>query len=170
MRKRQFSTALLCCLWLGAALPVVLAEEPGSGHGEEHAEQHHPHHRFGVALFVGATRAHGENESTLGIEFGYNINQRWSVGGVFERAEREAHTTLILAGVGFKPYRGLRLQAAAGRKDPAGEERNVGRLGLGYEFELGKKKNWAIKPYLAEDFIEDEEDEEVFGVYVGYLF
>ena len=85
-----------------------------------------------------------------------------------ERADREQDSTLLLAGVGWNFYRGFRLGVGFGRKDPADEREFVSRLALAYEFELGRA--WFIKPYLAKDFIKNEDNEEVFGAYVGRGF
>jgi hypothetical protein len=134
--------------------------------GEEPEEQEH---RYGVAAFLGGTRAEHGTEFTFGLEAGYVLNRSWSVGAVIERAERERHSTLFLVGVGWHPFGpGFRLQLGVGRKDPAGESQNVWRTALAYEFEVAH--DWAVKPYLALDFIENEEDEEVFGVYIGRGF
>ena len=86
-----------------------------------------------MAVFFGATRAHSENEATVGLELGYVLNRNWSIGAVVERAERDEHSTLILGGVGFHPWKGLRLQLGVGRKDPSGEEENVIRTGIAYD-------------------------------------
>jgi len=132
------------------------------------AEGEKPHHRWGVGVFLGATHAHGKNESTVGFELGHVINKNWSIGAVVERAEREEHSTLLLVGLGWHPWEGLRLQLGAGRKDPSGTQENVLRTGITYDWEFAP--TWVLKPYFALDFIENEETEEVFGFYFGKLF
>lgn len=131
-------------------------------------ESEHGHPKNAIALFMGATHAHGENEPTLGLEFGTNLNETWSIGGVIERSDRGKETTLLLAGVGWHPRQKMRLQLAVGRKDPSDSRENVLRTAMTYEYELAH--HWFIKPYLAYDFIEHEEDEPVFGLYIGKLF
>jgi hypothetical protein len=42
------------------------------------------------------------------------------------------------------------------------------RTAIAYEIEL--RERWFLKPYFALDFIENEEDEEVFGLYIGKGF
>ena len=146
----------------------VLASIARSVSAQEHDEVESAH-RWGVAGFIGATRVHGENEFTLGIEGGYSINPEWNVGAVVERSDRRRDTTLVLAGVGWHPFGpALRLQLGAGTKDPSGKRELVYRLGFGYEFEL--ENSWVLKPYVAFDFIENEENEQVFGVYIGRGF
>lgn len=137
--------------------------------GNAQEEEEHGHPKYAIAAFVGGTHVGGTNEFTLGIEGGYTINSTWSIGGVLERSDRERSSTLYLVGVGWHPIgRAFRLQLGVGRKDPSGHTENVVRTGVAYELEL--EHNWFIKPYLAIDFISHEENEEVFGIYIGKGF
>ena len=131
-------------------------------------ESEHGQPKNAIALFVGATHAHGENEPTAGLEFGRNLNETWSVGAVIEQTDRGKETSLMLVGFGWHPHQKMRLQLAVGRKDPSGSHESVFRTAITYEYELGH--HWFAKPYLAYDFIEHEEDEPVFGLYIGRLF
>jgi hypothetical protein len=155
---------------LGAAILLLgsvgaLAAQEG-GHEAGGAASHH---RFGIAGFIGSTRVGSDNEFTLGIEGGIRLNSHWSIGAVIERAERERHSTLILAGVGWHPTgTDLRLQVGLGRKDPAGTTETVLRTALAYELEA--ESGWFLKPYLAIDFINNEDNEGIFGVYIGKGF
>ena len=160
LRGRRLTLAMSL---LAIALPVAAQE----GTPEHEAEG--GHHKYALAGFVGSTRVHGENEFTLGIEGGYRISANWNVGFVVERAERERDTTLVLVGVGWHPFGPeWRLQLAAGIKDPSGTTEAVVRTGLGYEIEF--ESGWAVKPYVAVDFINNEDNEGVFGVYIGRRF
>ena len=47
-------------------------------------------------------------------------------------------------------------------------QEDVARAGLGYEFML--RDGWFVKSYVAVNFIENEDSEEVYGVYVGRAF
>ncbi len=137
--------------------------------GNAQEEEEHAHTKYAIAAFVGGTHVSGSNEFTLGIEGGYAINSTWSIGAVLERSERRKSSTLFLLGVGWHPLGpAFRLQLGLGRKDPSGHTENVVRTGVAYELEL--EHNWFIKPYLAIDFISHEENEEVFGIYVGKGF
>jgi hypothetical protein len=128
-----------------------------------------PHYRYGVGGFVGATRVHGENEFTLGIEAGMALSRAWGVGVTIERADRRRDTTLVLAGVGWHPYGpGFRLQVGVGGKDPSGDMEAVFRVGLGWEKVVHER--WFVKPYVAYDVISNEDNEGVFGVYFGRMF
>jgi hypothetical protein len=161
-RTRENSLLIWTCRLFGI---VLLTSATPAALGAE--EQHH--NKYAVAGFIGATRANGSNELTLGVEGGYNFSEKWSIGAVIERAEREQHSTLFLIGVGWHPLGPeLRLQLALGRKDPSGHTETVIRTGIGYELEL--ENSWFIKPYAAVDFISNEDHEPVFGLYVGRGF
>ncbi len=150
-----------------AAVLTALCVFTGSGQASEGGEGHHKHT---LALFTGVTHVHDENEATIGLELAFNIKPNWSIGILLERAEREEDTSLILVGAEWHPtdLHNLGLQLAVGRKDPSGEKENVIRAGIGYEIPLGE--SWFIKPFYARDFIEDHDDEDVFGAYIGFGF
>jgi len=90
------------------------------------------------------------------------------MGGVIERAERDKHSTLAIVFVHLWPYKGLFLGVGAGRKDPGDERENTLRGTIGYEFELGG--GWSIAPQANLDVIENEENEEVYGIAIGKRF
>ncbi|MFC1680598.1 hypothetical protein ACFL1S_02240 [Pseudomonadota bacterium] len=144
---------------------VAIADESKSevAHGGEAAHTKHT-----LAAFVGITREHHENHETFGIEYSYRINRSWSVGGVIERADRQKESTLAILFVHLWPYKGLFLGVGAGRKDPGDEREIAYRATIGYEFELGG--GWVIAPEANLDFIENEENEEVFGIAFGKSF
>jgi len=149
-------------LWTSA--DGALAQETGHVTGAEHE-----HHRYAVAGFIGGTRVDSDNELTLGIEGGLHLNSKWSIGAVLERADRERDSTLVLLGVGWHPIGpALRLQLGLGRKDPRGTTETVLRTGVAYEMEI--ENGWFVKPYLAIDFIHNEDNEGVFGLYIGRGF
>ncbi|UCH48111.1 MAG: hypothetical protein JSU95_19125 [Betaproteobacteria bacterium] len=143
----------------------ALAEETA---GEEHHAAEESHGKHALALFVGVTREHGDNLATLGIEYSYRFDEKWSVGGVIERADRDQDSTLVIAFLHFWPWKELFVGAGVGRKDPADERQNTLRATVGYEFELGG--GWAIAPSVNLDVIEHEEDEEVYGISIGKRF
>lgn len=87
---------------------------------------------------------------------------------MIEQAERDRHTTLVMASINLFPWKGLTLGVGVGRKDPVDEERNTLRAGIGYEFEIGG--GWSIVPGAAVDFIEHEGNEEVYGIGFGKRF
>lgn len=154
--------AIALCLFVSAGAIAGEAESE-EAHSEEESRLKHT-----LAGFAGITRAADENRGTLGIEYSYRIHTNWSVGGVVERAERDDSSTLVIAFAHLWPYKGLFLGAGFGRKDPGDERENTIRASLGYEFELGK--GWVIAPNVNLDVIENEENEEVYGVAFGKQF
>jgi hypothetical protein len=156
---------IVVALWLSLASIGAIAAgtdgEEAHGEGAEHGK-----HALGP--FIGVTRENGESRETIGIEYSYRINTRWSVGGVIERAERDKHSTLAIVFAHWWPYKGLYLGAGVGRKDPGEERENTFRATLGYEFELGG--GWGISPQANLDVIEGHENEEVYGIVIGKRF
>ena len=152
-------TAVVVCFFLFS--PSVIGSE------EEH-DAEEARHRHALGVFVGVTRAESENLETLGIEYAYRFHRNWSAAAVVERADREKDSTLVVAAINLHPYKGWFLSGGVGRKDPGGERENTVRVAIGYEFELAG--GWAIAPNVSKDFIENEEDEEVFGVTFYKLF
>jgi hypothetical protein len=154
--------AIAFCVLFSAA---AIADETESEATHASEETHRKH---ALGLFVGVTREHGENLDTLGIEYSYRFHEMWSVGGVVERADREKNSTLVIAFVHFWPYKGLYLGAGVGRKDPGDERQNTFRATIGYEFEFAG--NWGISPQANLDVIDNEENEEVYGIVFGRRF
>ena len=156
--KSRMVVKALCGLILWGFIGISLAGETGDEPdvGEE------PFLRHALGIFVGATHAEDEYLETLGIEYGYYINETVELGLLAERAVREDDSTLVIAFAAIHPYRGLILGAGVGRKDPGDNRQNTLRLSLGYEFEVSH--HWSFETQLHLDFIENEEDEEVLGV------
>lgn len=138
-----------------------------AGH-EEVESPHEEHGKHNLGMFVGVTREDEHNLATLGVEYSYRINKSWSVGGVIERADRDKDSTLGIVFVHLWPTEFLYLGVGVGRKDPGGKRENTARATIGYEFELGR--GWSISPQANADFIEHEENEEVFGIVIAKRF
>ncbi len=143
-------------------LPAAVASESGE---ESHGELEYRH---SLSVFLGATRAEGENLETAGIEYGYRLNKNWIVGVLVERAVRVSDSMLVIASASFHPYKGWFIGGGLGRKDPGPDRENTARLSFGYDFEFGG--GWLLSPQIHKDFIENEEDEEVFGLAIGRNF
>lgn len=157
----RISVVTLCMLLVPA---FAWAEE--SDGGERHGEEQHGKHA--LALFVGVTREHGDDLATLGLEYSYRIHRLWSLGAVIERADRDNDSTLAIVFAHLWPYKGLFLGAGIGRKDPGDERENTVRATIGYEIEIGG--GWSVAPQANLDMIENEEDEEVYGLAIGKRF
>lgn len=164
MKSRRLANIVVAlCLSLGSTAAIADESEIEGAPGSEEADAKHS-----LGIFLGVTREHDENLDTLGIEYSYRINKLWSVGGVLERAERDKHSTLAILFVHLWPYKGLFLGGGVGRKDPGDERENTLRATIGYEFELGG--GWSIAPSANLDYIENEENEEVYGIAFGKRF
>ena len=164
MKKLDCAT-LISVIWLSSSSIAAVAAESESEMEHDSAAEHDRHK---MGLFVGATYADDEYHETLGIEYTYRLTPSWSLGGVVERAEREKESTLILAFAHWWPYKGWYLGAGVGRKDPGEARENTIRTTIGYDFEL--RNGWVIAPELDLDFIEHNENEQVFGIGIGKEF
>jgi hypothetical protein len=137
----------------------------------DHADLGHGHHRHHASLFLGgATRFedhHDETGLAIGVDYEYRVNKLWGVMGLFEGVVTDhSRETVLLAGVAFHPYQGLRLGAGPGVEFSHGSGEFAFRLGAAYGFELGR---WTLSPELAGDFTRESETL-VFGVSLGRGF
>ena len=164
--KHVAGIAALVLLPLGLFAAESEHEEESRHQGDKLYHEEHGHHLLGI--FLGITREHGENRETIGIEYTYRINRWWSVGGLVERAERDKSSTLTNVFVHFWPTPLLYVGGGYGRKDPGEEREHTWRLSIGYEIELGK--SWSLGPQANIDFIENAEDEEVYGLVFARRF
>lgn len=166
MKACRTNILLLTGVLMLSNLPgTTFASEVEPEEGELYHEQH-GHHLLGI--FLGITRENDHNRETIGIEYTYRINRYWSAGALIERAERDKSSTLTNVFIHFWPTEFLYFGIGYGRKDPGEERQNAGRLTLGYEIELGK--SWSLSPQANIDFIEDEENEEVYGLVIARRF
>jgi hypothetical protein len=150
-----------CALFSLAAIAEESIDDEKHG-GEE------GHSKNTLGLFVGVTHEHGHDLATLGVEYAYRFHENWSVGGVVERADREKNSTLVLAFVHYWPYKQWFIGAGAGRKDPGDERQTTFRATLGYEFEFNG--GWVLVPQFNVDAIDQEENEQVYGIAFGKQF
>lgn len=165
----RFTRSATLLLLVTAALLMLSAGLAANedAHDEAH-EVEEIHHKHSLGIFGGITVEDGENLSTWGVEYTYRINKRWSVGGVIERADREADSTLGIIFAHYFPYKGLYIGGGVGRKDPGDARENTFRASIGYEFEL--EGGWALNPQINVDFIENHDEEKVYGIAFGKQF
>ncbi len=164
MRAAMASLPITLVALAALAFPAVGAEEPAEQHGG-HAAEAHPRHL--VTAFLGATHEHGEDAFTFGVEYVYGlVPGRIGVGGIVERAGGQLDADLALALVHFETIGNLYVSGGAGVERRDGEHEWVGRIGAGYEIELGA---WVLAPEVNLDFIEREEAV-VYGVGLGRKF
>lgn len=192
-RGRAIACFLLALILIGTFGARADAQEHGQGHdseGEAAEHEEHAFHRHHVAVLLGATTAEvpkhggegtfetesggggssGETESvteaTIGIDYEYRLSWLWGIGALFDYVGRDARASVAAAGVFLHPVAGLKLLAAPGLEHHEGENEFLFRLGLGYEFEIGR---WALTPGASVDFV-DGDEAYVYGLYIGRGF
>ncbi len=178
---------------LGSFGASAYAEEHSEErHAEAAAGEHEEHdfHRHHLSVFLGATTAdvevHGgegdagtqseggetsgettrETEASIGFDYEYRLNRTWGIGFLFDYVAGDARTSVAGIPVFLHPAGGLKLLAAPGIERHEGENEFLVRLGLGYQFDLGR---WAITPGANVDFV-DGDQVYVYGLYIGRGF
>lgn len=173
-------------------LPVTAQQSVEQQHEEATASEHEAHefHRHHVSVFLGATTAdipvegeHGhsgteneggegseetttETEGTVGIDYQYRFSRAWGLAIAFEYVGGGARNWMAGLGPALHPVAGLELYAGPGFEHNDGENEFVFRVGLAYEFEVGR---WSLTPAFNLDFV-DGEQTYVYGIYVGKGF
>lgn len=152
---------------LAAVLSLLAVSFLSSTHAsdEEHGEQHH---KWGIALFLGATEVHSKWEETVGVELKYFFNAKWSVAALWEQADGEDDPQLWMGLLGFRPQGKFGVQGGIGTHEVGEHSETAYRLAVDYLVHL--PKSWELLPYAAYDFIENSENEPVIGFYIGKLF
>lgn len=126
---------------------------------------HMPYH---LSLFLGDTHIDGEGDnSTIGIDIEYRVNQLLGIGSVVEYAGGELDATTALAVADIHLHEGWVMQLGPGIERRHSEEVFVSRVGFLYEFELD---NYTISPQLHWDYHNGEENAFVAGFAFGFSF
>ena len=156
---------------LGSVLLVGTASAEGGHSGDEHHEEIPNHH---LGLFIGSgweTKRDGHEDDkglALGLEYVYKFHRRWGIGGVFETLGDETIREItVIVPVSFYPGAGWRLVAGPGIETTETKEKAMVRLGVGYNFHLGK---WSISPEGFADYVEGGAVIWIGGVAFGYRF
>ncbi len=152
---------LVLAAGLAGCASTRLATEPVEAHHDgEHGHSHH------VTLFLGNTRAHGEDGFTVGADYEYRLSRLAGIGAFVDRAEGHHDTTIVGPALFVHPYGHWRLLVAPAVENEGSENQFLLRAGLAYEFEVGE---WTIAPTLNVDFVDGEESS-VFGLSIGHGF
>jgi hypothetical protein len=132
-----------------------------------------------VALFLGITDEKGHDlEATEGLEYAYRVGPLWSVGVLVEYAGGDLRNAVAVVPFYWWPHAGWYFLAGPGIEFHSGrdnmppeesedEEFFVVKIGVGYEFELGKR--FMLAPNYNLDFV-DGEQVSVYGVSFGIKF
>lgn len=125
----------------------------------------HPHH---LSLIVGATEKSGKWAETVGVEYLYRLNTRWSVGGWYEQSfgDFELESLGVLANLHVTDHLAL-LLGAGSERDLFNEAKYVGRIGASYQLHIGSA---TVAPIGWVDFIENGKELYFLGFTLGTGF
>jgi hypothetical protein len=158
---REWKIILSIAVFLVAMPLDILASEKEHGGHEEYQQ-----HRNRMELFLGNTHEHGEDGFTVGLSYGYLMQEFIGVGGTFEYAAGHFDKWSVTVPVFMYPYGGWRFALAPGLEHREGENDFLFRVGVAYEFEIGRS---SIIPEFDVDFV-DGEKAYVYGLSFGWGF
>ncbi|MBI4890744.1 MAG: hypothetical protein HY821_08985 [Acidobacteria bacterium] len=167
----------LAAMFSAAALlvPAVSAQEQK----EKEAEEYHRHH-FGI-LMAGSHNTE-KNGFTPGADYEFRFLRHLGVMATYEHVGGGFREDLLALTAAVHPWKGLELQigpgweretgkheatAQEGSSTESGGRRALLRLGVGYDWEIGK--HMTIGPDFAFDFLHGEKVF-VYGVTIGFGF
>ncbi len=125
----------------------------------------HPHH---LSLIVGATEKSGKWAETVGVEYTYRLNTRWSVGGWYEQSfgDFDLESLGVLGNLYVTDHFALLLGAGAER-NLFDESKYLARIGASYQFHIGSA---TVAPVGWVDLIEDGKELYFLGLTLGASF
>lgn len=158
---REWKIILVIAVFLVTIpLEIIASEKEHGGHEESQ------HHRNRMELFLGNTHEHGEDGFTVGLSYGYLLQEFIGVGGLLEYAGGHFDKWIVALPVFIHPYGGWRFALGPGLEHKEGENEFLIRAGVAYEFEIGR---WLISPEFNVDFV-DGEKSYVYGLSFGWGF
>ena len=138
---------------------AVFAED---SHSEKEAR-----HRIGV--FLGYTADGADWGESIGVEYENYFAPKLGVGLLAETAGGDIDTSLIGVPFFVHPYKGLFLRFAPMVEFGHGETELVGRIGMGWDFEI--THHWLLAPEFNLDLNRRKREfTQVFGLAVSYEF
>jgi hypothetical protein len=173
LRSLTLAVALLVVIWMPHDL--MAAEEPsheshgeeGARHGEEGAHHgEHEFHRHHVSIFVGDSNERGEDAFTLGLDYEYRLSKLFGIGALVDFADEPLDTAVVGVPFFFHATPHLKLLVAPGLEHEHEGDEFLVRLGVIYDFEVGR---YTISPAVNVDFV-DEEEVWVYGLNFGRGF
>lgn len=156
-----------CCLALLTAASSVSAEE------EEGVEKKNV-----LSLILGGTSDRDENVFTIGLDFEHRVHQYVGVGAVVEYATDDIDAISLIGVLDLHLWKGLAIQTGPGiefvgeEEEEAGETESVNRrefiyrVGVVYEFEIGKL---LVIPQVHYDYSSGQ-DSVVYATALGFKF
>jgi hypothetical protein len=145
--------ALLCGIWLAVGVPASAGADAEGASASDHDE--HALHRHHVSAVLGASQKGSKEAWAYGLQYGYRLNRRLSLGAFWERTNGDFDAETL--GIPLSIYATQNLKVVLGvgvEKQLFEEDETVLRLGLNYDFHLG---NFTITPASAVDFVNNNE-------------
>ncbi len=115
---------------------------------------------------MGTTRAEGENEPTIGLDYEYRLSRRLSIGGFVDHAAGDLDANSVAAALFIHPVGGLEFVFGVGYENEDHEREFLVRAGVAYAFHVGRI---SLAPVFSVDFV-DQEEIKVYGVNIGWGF
>ncbi len=157
--SRRFGcTVLMTCLLVSVGSDPAIAEADG-----EAPWRARPHH---LSLVLGGTVNEEHTAFTVGVDYEYRVSALLGIGTVAEYALEDIDAGTFLAVADLHLWRGFGLQTGPGVEVTDEGDLFVYRIGLLYEFEVGR---YTWSPQIHTD-LTDEETSLVFGIALGFPF
>lgn len=126
-------------------------------------------HRNHLAVVGGFARHHGKNANYLGLEYEYELNERWGIGGFYEQTFNGVDIEALGITGAYSPGAGWKLMGGIGSEGKLdnSERKWLARAGVGYRFHVG---DLTVTPLFTADWIEDNSTALYLGAAVGFGF
>jgi hypothetical protein len=154
--------SILFCIFILVALTSIGVCDESESKAHEEGD-----YRNKVSLFGGNTQDGSENGASIGLEYEYQLNPRFGIGGLGEYAGGDFDSWVIGIPVFIHPHAGWFFRLAPGLEFEDSETNFLFRAGLGYEFELMPR--WSLAPEFNVDFV-DGDTKLVYGLTLSWEF
>ena len=126
-------------------------------------------HRNHLAAVGGFARHHGKDANYLGLEYEYQLNERWAIGGFYEQTFNGFDIEALGITGTYKPGAGWKLMGGIGSEGKLDNNKSkwLVRAGIGYSFHVG---HLTVTPLFTADWIEDNSTALYLGAAVGFGF
>ncbi len=145
---------------------IISATEAPEEHGEEHNDDGH-----GDAHSEGSSGGKNDPDFTIGFDYERRFTQLFGLGGMIDWVAEGRRELLFGPFAILHPFAGSKFWVAplAERVRETGDWELVWRLGVGWDFEIGKSGKYSIAPLVNYD-ITEEHELWVVGVAIGKGF
>jgi hypothetical protein len=155
------------------SLAVLMAASSVSAQEDEGSDKQNV-----LSLILGGTSDRDENVFTVGLDFEHRVHPLLGVGAVIEYATDDIDALTLIGALDFHLWRGLAIQTGPGVEFVGEEEEEAGRttssnrrefvyrVGVVYEFEIGKL---LVTPQVHYDYSTGN-DAVVYATALGFKF